>query len=435
VSSAHRAAGALAAGLLLLTPSVVESYPLDGYEGTGIRRLRAFELARSGRMAGPQLPPGALLDSEEVRLRLVGVADSFRIDEDTPRDPYLQRGLERIFGNRDPNYSIALLEITDPARPRYAALRETRRYQPGSIGKLAVLAGLFADLAQAHPDTARRLQILRETPVTGGPFVPTDHHRVPIVDLEAGEVAFRVIREDDRFSLWEWADHMVSPSANAAGSVVWRETMLLDRFRDAYPPDSTARRAYLGEHPARALQADAVRVANGPLREIGIPEEGFRQGTFFTEGAQQVVPPTSSHWTPRAALRLLLAVEQGRLVDRWSSLEFKRMLYFTRRRYRYASSPALRDAAVYFKSGSLYACEPEPGFECRPYEGNRFNYMNSVSVVESPARGADQRVYLVALASNVLRRNSAAEHRDLATEIERLVRNRPEPGEGGPGSF
>jgi len=50
--------------------------------------------------------------------------------------------------------------------------------------------------------------------------------------------------------------------------------------------------------------------------------------------------------------------------------------------------------------------------------------MNSVAIIENPAvpePGETQRVYLVAMMSNVLRRNSAADHRDLATEIDRLI--------------
>jgi len=92
----------------------------------------------------------------------------------------------------------------------------------------------------------------------------------------------------------------------------------------------------------------------------------------------------------------------------------------TERRIRYASSPALNDAAVYFKSGSLYQCAPEPDFICLKYHGNVMNLMNSVAIVESPA-GAPRLFYLVALMSNVLRKNSAVDHQTLATRIHRLI--------------
>jgi hypothetical protein len=49
--------------------------------------------------------------------------------------------------------------------------------------------------------------------------------------------------------------------------------------------------------------------------------------------------------------------------------------------------------------------------------GNVDNYMNSVATIEA----ADGRIYLVALMSNVLRKNSASEHQALGTRIERLM--------------
>ena len=122
-------------------------------------------------------------------------------------------------------------------------------------------------------------------------------------------------------------------------------------------------------------------------------------------------------------VRRLLRIGRGRLVDEFSGLAIKRLLYFTRRRYRYAVSPALGPAAVYFKSGSFYRCKQEAGFHCHQYAGNVENVMNSVAIVESPAQpapGQQQRVYLVAMMSNVLRLNSAAEHRDIATAIDPL---------------
>ena len=87
-------------------------------------------------------------------------------------------------------------------------------------------------------------------------------------------------------------------------------------------------------------------------------------------------------------MRYLLRMEQGRLVDEWSSREIKRLMYVTERRIRYAVVARARDAAVYFKSGSLYECAPEPGFTCGQYMGNVKNYMNSIAIIESPGRGA-----------------------------------------------
>jgi hypothetical protein len=157
-----------------------------------------------------------------------------------------------------------------------------------------------------------------------------------------------------------------------------------------------------------------------PVSRNGLDIERIRQGSFFTRTGKQHVPGTSSYADARELTRYLLLLEQGRLVDEFSSREIKRLLYMTQRRIRYASSPALADAAVYFKSGSFYRCRPEPGFTCGKYQGNVVNWMNSVAIVESPA-GARRHFYLVTVMSNVLRRNSAVEHQTLGTRLHRLI--------------
>jgi hypothetical protein len=114
----------------------------------------------------------------------------------------------------------------------------------------------------------------------------------------------------------------------------------------------------------------------------------------------------------------LIHLERGLVVDQRTSLEMKRLMYMTDRRIRYAGSPALKDAAVYFKSGSLYKCAAEPGYVCQKYKGNVDNFMNSVCIVEHP----DGTTYMVALMSNVRRRNSATDHMALAASIDKIVR-------------
>jgi hypothetical protein len=219
------------------------------------------------------------------------------------------------------------------------------------------------------------------------------------------------------FSLYEWLDHMLSASANAAASVVWKEAMLMRAFGQAYPPSREQEAAYFATTKPEVLRQVAMSTVNDPLRRAGIAEHEWQQGTLFTRYAQQVVPGAPSYATPNGLLRFLFRLEQGRIVDQWSSLELKRLMYMTARRIRYASSPALTTSAVYFKSGSLFRCKPEPEFTCKPYMGNVENVMNSVAIVETP----EGRVYLVALMSNVLRKNSAVDHQRLATEIARLL--------------
>ncbi len=113
-------------------------------------------------------------------------------------------------------------------------------------------------------------------------------------------------------------------------------------------------------------------------------------------------------------------MERGKIVDPESSLEIKRLMYATDRRIRYAASTALTDAAVYFKSGSLYKCKPEEDFKCGKYMGNVDNYMNSVAIVEQP----DGTTYMVTMMSNVLRKNSANDHFALAAQIDKVVRKK-----------
>ncbi|MDX1493352.1 MAG: serine hydrolase [Longimicrobiales bacterium] len=421
-----RVAGVAAGGVLLLvTLGLVAPtpYPLDGYDHTGIRRLRAYQMMLDGRMPGTvPIRPGARLSRNQIHLRMDDLGRNFDVGPNTPTDSALQAGIERIVGRRHPSYRVAILDITDPAAPRYAAVRADQGYIPGSVGKLLVMSGLFDQLRRLYPDDVEaREELLRNTRVVAGDFAMPNSHQVPVVADDWSRVTHRAIRPDDVFTLWEWVDHMVSPSSNAAGSVVWREAMLMDAFGRAYPPTPEQARDFFRSTPRAELTERSIRVIEAPLIAAGIDPELLRIRTMFTRGASGVVPGRGSHSTPRALVRWMLRMEQGRLVDEWSSLEMKRLMYYTRRRYRYAFSPALDQAAVYFKSGSLYRCRPEEGFACGQYMGNVENLMHSVAIVESPAGREHARVYLISMMSNVLKVNSAGEHSEIATQIERLV--------------
>ncbi len=145
----------------------------------------------------------------------------------------------------------------------------------------------------------------------------------------------------------------------------------------------------------------------------------MRLGTFFTRNGSNAVPGAASYACPNELLRWLVKMEQGKLVDEWSSLEIKRLMYFVRPRYRYASAPSLANAAVFFKSGSLFECR-KGGPPCKAYAGNVTNLMHSVAAVES-----GEKRYLIAMMSNVLGINSAVEHQTIAGEIEKLIQGRP----------
>ena len=85
--------------------------------------------------------------------------------------------------------------------------------------------------------------------------------------------------------------------------------------------------------------------------------------------------------------------------------------------------------------GSLYSCEPEEGFVCKKYHGNKRNYMNSIAILETPA-GQDRLYYMASVLSNVLRKNSAQDHRDLAKAVHGMLlarqEQRPAFGYSGP---
>jgi hypothetical protein len=393
------------------------AYPIDGYPTTGIRRLEPLRLRVTHQLSGPPPVAGARKSIADIRLHL-RQAPGIDLDIFPEPEPNLQQRLQALFPNLHESYSVALLDIT-PGRPvRFAAHQAERRFAPGSVGKLAIAAGLFAELRTRYPtSTADRQALLRTRMVVADRWIRTDHHKVPLYNPADRRVDARPIREGDVFSLYEWADHMLSASANAAASVVWKEVMLMRAFGQRYPPSAAQEAAFFRQTPRDTLRQMALSTVNDPLRHSGISEQSWQLGSFFTKTGQQIVPGAPSYASPLGLLRFLLRLEQGKIVDAWSSLELKRLMYMTARRIRYASSPALRQSAVYFKSGSQYRCKPEADFKCRKYMGNVENEMNSVAIVEHP----DGQVYLVALMSNVLRKNSAVDHQTLATRINRIL--------------
>jgi hypothetical protein len=213
---------------------------------------------------------------------------------------------------------------------------------------------------------------------------------------------------------------MLSASSNAAASMVLKHLMLLVQYGPSYPVSETEARQFFKTASKKELSALLARALQDPVTRNGLDIAQLRQGSFFTWKGKRLVPGTTSYATPRELLRWLIKLEQGKLVDAFSSREIKRLLYMTQRRIRYASSPALAAAAVYFKSGSLYKCKPEADFECKKYHGNVMNMLNSVAIIEAPA--ADRQLYyMVVVMSNVLRKNSAVVHQTLATRIHRML--------------
>ena len=406
---------------LLLAASVAQAYPLDGYDATGIRRLEGNRLANTGAVRDVRQPPGALLGRKDVDLRLVGQT----FDLPTP-DPAFTAEVTGILSGGMDAYGLAVLDLTDPAKPRYAEHRADHRQNVGSVGKLVVALALFQALADAYPDTEARTRVLTKTLVTADGFSQSDHHTVRFYDPKTKSLVRRTVRIGDVASLYEWLDWMLSPSSNSAAGMVMREAMLLRQYGPAYPPPEAEIARFFRETPKSELTRLFEQTFFEPVTRNGLSLDMLRQGSVFTHTGKQIVPgPGDSYGTARELMRYLLRMEQGRIVDEFSSREIKRLIYVTENRIRYASSPALADAAVYFKSGSLYECAPEPGFTCKPYAGNVKNFMNSAAIIESPARER-KLYYMSTLVTNILRKNSAAEHQALATRLQQLLgKNRP----------
>ncbi len=393
------------------------AYPIDAYEKTGIGRLEVMRRIEAETIKGRKQPKGALLPTEAVDIRLLAHADM----ELPPIDGVFRRQVEGLLGEYVDRYAVSVLDLSDVDNPRYAEVNGEVARNPGSVGKIVVALGIFQALADLYPDDLeQRWRVLRGTEIIADEFIISDHHTVRMWDRENEKLVRRPLAIGDRASMMEYVDWMISPSANAAAATLTKHGMLLTKFGHDYPVGEEISKNYFSNTPRAELTEQLAKFIQLPVTRNGFDLNKIRQGSFFTHTGKKKVQGTSSYATSRELMKVMLRMEQGRLVDEFSSREMKRMLYVTERRIRYASAPALREDAVYFKSGSLYKCEPEPDFKCKKYHGNVRNFMNSVAIVESPA-GERKLHYIVTLMSNVLRRNSAVDHQTFATRLHRLI--------------
>lgn len=406
--------------LIVTSLSLALSYPIDGYESTGIRRLLRLDLIMKEEIKETKPVKGAQKLLSEIQLNLLDDRGKNITGLPDP-DPDFQKALNSLFPNMHESYSVALLDITPGKEIRYAERQGERGFQPGSVGKLAVAAGLFCELESIYPDSfEQRTELLKNKKVRAMSWAIPNEHTVPFFDPETKKFFKRTLQEGDVFTVYEWVDHMLSVSSNGAASVVWRELILMREFGKDYA-NLTEQQAieFFQKAPKKLITEIAMSVVDDPLRSMGITEDEWRLGSLFTRGGKNMAPGTGgSTGSPRGMMKFMIAVEKGEMIDQKSSLEMKRLMYMTDRRIRYAASTALTDAAVYFKSGSLYKCRQESGYSCGKYRGNVDNYMNSVAIVEQP----DSTTYLVALMSNVLRKNSNIDHNSLGTRIDKMIR-------------
>jgi beta-lactamase family protein len=400
----------------------ITEYPIDGYASTGIRRLDRLEQIQKENITGTLPVKGALKTLDEIQLNLLGERGD-ELSAFPEPDPELQKELNRLFPNMHESYSVALLDIT-PGKPiAYAQRQGDRGFQPGSVGKLAIITGFMNELAKIYPTCFEaRIDVMKDRFVRAGRWAMSDEHTVPFWDPETKKLVKRQVAEKDVFSLYEWCDHMLSVSNNGAASVCWREAVLMRVFCKEYATLTEERaEEYFKNTPKGQLSDTALAVINDALGALGITTDEWRLGTFFTRGAESYIPSKNgSNGTPIGLMKWMIALERGVVVDQASSLEIKRLMYMTDRRIRYAANKSLDNAAVYFKSGSLYGCKPEEGYQCAKYKGNTKNFMNSVAIIEHP----DSTTYMVALMSNVLRKNSNIDHNALAGNIDKIIKAR-----------
>jgi len=404
------------------------AYPLDGYPETGIARVEGARLANEGvkiRGAVKQVP-GALLNTDQVDIRLRTMQD-FELPK---ADAELNEQIRKVLGRDADRYGVTVLDMSDLNNPRYAEWRGDYKQNVGSIGKVIVALGFFQALKDAYPndlDGSQRARVLKNTMVTADEFSISDHHTIRVFDPVTQKLDRHAMRVGERANQWQYLDWMLSVSSNAAAAMNQRQAMLLRHFGDRFPIPDNEIDAFFKSMSSKERTALYKRTFWEPITRNGLDIEQIRQGSFFTRtGKKKVNGGGNSYATARQLMEYTLKMEKGELVDDWSSTQIKRLLYMTERRIRYASSPVLKNSAVYFKSGSLYSCKKEEGFKCGKYKGNSRNYMNSLAIIEAPAEENDL-FYVVIVISNVLRKNSAYAHQLMATKIHKIMREAHPP--------
>lgn len=419
---------AVASAAVLLTAlsfsNLSTAYPVDA-ERTGIKRLEGTNPA-TGAKGARKLPAGALLSDSDIKLNLLGTEGELWDFESTERDAELQTALTKMFKNRSRSYSLIIADITDPANIAWAGTREDRSQIPGSVGKAITMLGFFSELEKAFPNVEEREFIMRIHKVTAGDWVLWDHHGIPSYNPDTNTVKSIKLKPGQTFALSEWLDFAISNSANGAAATIWKETVLLRHFGSSYPPSPEEEAAFFKDTSKADLWTLASEAISEPMIKSGLDPDIFWIGSFWTRTAKGLIPGNGrSRGTPREMARFLLRLEQGRLVDHWSSLEMKKYLYTTSRRIRYVYGKELAPAAVYFKSGSLYSCREEEGFKCGKYKGNRLNAMNSIAIIETPAADdGQQKRYIVALTSDVRKVNSAWDHSRIGIAVDEVIKTR-----------
>ena len=406
------ACGALVLGLGLAR--VGGAYPLDEVEVTGIKRLEGLRRAIRTSPDTWVVAPGGELPSANVELSLVDRPD-LRIPAP---DPVLSSQLRQILGVDAGGWSLAVLDLTDPDHPRYGAVNPDAHMNAGSAGKIVTALALLTAVGDAFPDPKERERVLRETIIVADEYIRNDTHEVPWWEDGAHMVTRGPIREGDSGNLYQYLDWSLSSSSSAGAAIVQREALVVRRFGPGYPVDPATAQTWLERTAKGELGRRLAEANREPLARSGIARDRLQQGSLFTREGKRRIPGQSSWATARGLVDFMLAMEKGQLVDSWTSLEMKRLLYVTDKRVRWAGAAELREAAVFFKSGSLWRCGGRGA--CGEYAGNYWNFLAAVGEVEMPQRDPALH-YIFGAISNVLGRDSISEHDRVGGAVQILM--------------
>ena len=153
------------------------------------------------------------------------------------------------------DYGVAVLDLSDPAKPLYAEHRADHKQNVGSVGKLVVALALFQALADLYPDDVEaRRRVLKNTVVTADTFSQRDSHTVRMFDVESRKLTRRAASRSATvrrcMSFWTGC---CRPAPTGAAGMVMREAMLLRKFGKAYPvPEAEIQRFFNDTPKSRA---------------------------------------------------------------------------------------------------------------------------------------------------------------------------------------
>jgi hypothetical protein len=429
---AFRLNGYFILSFLVLTAVFMSSdcgaYPTDDFERTHINRLEGYHYALQTKSGREAIVPGARLSAKDIHLRLKGVQwQHDPLDLERILDANLSRKITSLLDSR---YTLGLVDLADPKKPRAVLYNASRGYSPASLGKVIIALGVFEALRELHPyDTSARENILKYAMVTADPWIISDTHEVPFWrnltenknpsdQNQAGNLFFRPLEVGDSANLWTFLDWMLSASSNAAATTVMKELVLIKEMGSKYLAASPAsKNAVFAQLPPQHVNRLLSTITAKALQFSGLNPNKLAQGSFFTRTAKNRFGSSGSAASTMALLQLLIQLERGRLVDSFSSLELKHLLYATQGRVRYVAGRALADSAVYYKSGSIYKCSRSP---CEEHQGNIYNLMNSIAIIEYPPQKPEV-AYLVVLSSNDTTKNAALRHEELGEAIHNIM--------------